>query len=158
MNITKEQAKMALSVLNAYVKGATGEDLNVEGSDLMNDYVKHLLMLQKPEDFVKLFVDMIQVNPQWENSILPVYQYMEDFDDFFRDVPPYEVASGVAYGKFDPEDDFFYYTMEDEIISVSAQSVMDDASNHFDEVLKYVIDTNRVTELIKNLEKCDKKG
>lgn len=148
MNITKEQAKMALSVLNAYVKGATGEDLNIDGSDLMNDYVRQLLILQNSDDFIKLFVDMTQ-----DRNLSIVYFCMEDFDDVFLDIPPFEVALGIVYGKFNPVDDFFYLTDNNEVISVSAYDLLPVAYEHFNEVLEYVIDTNRVSELIKNLEK-----
>ena len=81
-----------------------------------------------------------------------------EFDDIFRDVLPFDVARGIVYGKFDPTDDFFYLTCDNEIKSVSAYYLLPVAYEHFNEVLEYVIDTNRVNELIKNLEKCDKKG
>jgi hypothetical protein len=144
MNITKEQAKMALSVLTAYVEGTSSADLDIS--------TKCLLKLQNSDDFIKLFVDMTQ-----DRNLSITYYYMEEFDDIFRDVLPFDVARGIVYGKFDPTDDFFYLTCDNEIKSVSAYYLLPVAYEHFNEVLEYVIDTNRVNELIKNLEKCDKK-
>lgn len=145
MNITKEQAKMALSVLTAYVEGKSSADLDIG--------TKCLLKLQDSDDFIELFVDMTQ-----DKNLSITYFYMEDFDDIFRDILPFEVALGVVYGKFNPCDDYFYLTSNNEVISVSAYDLLPVAYEHFNEVLEYVIDTNRVNELIKNLEKCDKKG
>jgi hypothetical protein len=145
MNITKEQAKMALSVLTAYVEGTSSADLGIS--------TKCLLKLQDSSDFIKLFVDMTQ-----DRNLPITYYYMEEFDDIFRDVLPFDVARGIVYGKFDPTDDFFYLTCDNEIKSVSTYYLLPVAYEHFNEVLEYVIDTNRVNELIKNLEKCDKKG
>lgn len=144
MNITKEQAKMALSVLTAYVEGNSSADLDVTA--------KCLLTLQNKDDYLDLFVDMT-CDTEYDLA----FRRMEDFDDIFRDIPPFEVAIGIASGKFDPYDGYFYLTDNNEIISVSSKALLPVAYKHFNEVLEYVIDTNRINWLIKNLEKRDKK-
>lgn len=144
MNITKEQAKMALSVLTAYVEGNSSADLDATA--------KCLLTLQSKDDYLDLFVDMT-----YDTKHRIVLHHMEDFDDVFCDIDPFEVAIGVAAGKFDRYDDYFYIGSDNEIISVSSKVLFPVAYKHFDEVLEYVIDTNRIGWLIKNLEKRDKK-
>lgn len=146
MNVTREQAKMALSTLKDYFKNPnSGDDLHM--------YIKQLLILQNSDDYIKLFVNM---SCGTESPL--AYHRMEDFNDIFRNIPPFDIALGIVHGKFNPVDDYFYLTDDNEFISVSAYYLLPVAYEHFNEVLEYVIDTNRVSELIKNLEKCDKKG
>lgn len=150
MNITKEQAKMALSVLTAYINGLTDKDAD----DSTKDLVKQLLLLQGKEDYAKIIVDMTQ-----DEGYLPCFECMDDFNDFFQGFLLSDIAKYVSYSKFDPDAPFFYFTLDNEIKSLTTDGLLKMADDIFniEDVVQYIIDKNRIVDLLNNLDKATNK-
>lgn len=150
MNITKEQAKIALSVLTAYINGLTDKDADASTKYL----VKQLLLLQEKEDYANIIVDMTQ-----DEGHLPSFECMDDFDDFFQGMLPSDIAKYVSYSKFDPDAPFFYFTFDNEIKSLTTDGLLKMAGDIFniEDVVQYIIDKNRIVDLLNNLDKATNK-
>lgn len=65
---------------------------------------------------------------------------MDCFDDYLSELTPLEIASRVAYGNFDPSDDYFRFDIFVNLESATEQGVERDILDSADDIIEQVLE------------------